>query len=149
MKSLYRKLVRWLHPDANVQPDDHQHWQKAIWYELQQCYQNKDLVGLEQIYWVTNLRSQNLSALTIDEIKKGAEVFSNKLDSIHAKIRSLKKDPAWGFSIKNDHTKLKQKIAKDLSAQIAPTQERIQELRDYHAFLKHALPRPKSRRRRR
>jgi hypothetical protein len=121
LKSIYRQLVRRLHPDSRAEERE---GVDAIWHEVQDAYAKGDLARLERLFAVTDAVSGTLDA---------GGAFSAMYDalrelrrSIRALLKSLavaKKDPAWNFSRAGDHSSLQQRISMQLHS------DRMEQLR--------------------
>jgi hypothetical protein len=143
LKVIYRKLVRKLHPDQmghiyknTIQPE----WIQTFWHRAQQAYQKKDFLLLEKLYVMTLLRLKELSALTIDEIKKSGRWLSEDLEDLELESKNLKRSWAWGFAKRKNFQPLIKKIEKNFDRQKSSIKEEIDGLEEYHEFLRR-MPR--------
>jgi len=112
VKSVYRALVRKLHPD--YRKDSGEHFE-TLWFEVQEAYRSNNLEKLEILHSQYNAYEGNFSEeFSIFQIKSAKEGYSLQLKSMRSKIKLAKKDPAWGFSkIGNKEVSLKSKEIKN------------------------------------
>jgi hypothetical protein len=154
LKATYKKLVRRLHPDIQVQnqqmTEDKLKWQKQMWLRVQDCYKRKDLQGLTKLLQLTVLRMGSLSELTLSEIKDSANWLAQELKELQGQAASYKHLPAWGFSRKNDLSSLQRKIEKSILKDLESIQETISDIQSQHFMLELLAnePPPTQRRRR-
>jgi len=111
VKSVYRALVRKLHPDYRKESGEHF---ETLWFEVQEAYRSNNLEKLEILHSQYNAYEGNFSEeFSIFQIKAAKEGYSLQLKSIRSKIKLAQKDPAWGFSKKgNREVSLKSKEIK-------------------------------------
>ncbi len=131
LKSLYRKLVRKLHPDlqASRSADHSEGWTAKAWEMVQKAYHGADVAGLQKILKLTLLRSKALDQLTLDEITDARKWLKKDLDVLESESQHLKLSPAWGFSQKKDYAPLSRKIEKDFRQMLNQVRFQIAEVR--------------------
>jgi hypothetical protein len=112
VKSVYRALVRKLHPDYRKESGEHF---ETLWFEVQEAYRSNNLEKLEILHSQFNAYEGNFSEeFSIFQIKSAKDGYSLQLKSIRSKIKLAKKDPAWGFSKQgNKEVSLKSKEIKN------------------------------------
>jgi hypothetical protein len=112
VKSVYRALVRKLHPDYRKESGEHF---ETLWFEVQEEYRSNNLEKLEILHSQFNAYEGNFSEeFSIFQIKSAKDGYSLQLKSIRSKIKLAKKDPAWGFSKQgNKEVSLKSKEIKN------------------------------------
>ncbi len=97
IKELYRDLARSLHPDAG---GDATPAQLRLWHEVQDAYRSGDLARLEFLHTRCGSVSEWESPVTpVSRLHALAGVFKNALRDLRRRIRSVKQQPAWGFSL--------------------------------------------------
>jgi hypothetical protein len=155
VKLIYRKLVRHLHPDLQSEATGPQHWQSKIWHRVQTAYQKQDRRSLEKLYRLVLIRARHLNDLSVSEILESQSWLKEELESLNQEAQGLKSLPAWGFSKRKDYSALKRKLAKPLQAELEEITDKIDELKEQHAYLElvgvahlhEQRRRPKNRRR--
>jgi hypothetical protein len=99
LKSIYRQLVRKLHPDANSDLSDRA---KGQWFEVQDAYQWKDLERLKGLLTELSLDSESSNqsgpSVSLGELIALRQGVEKRIKKVNSKIRNFKKDPAWDFS---------------------------------------------------
>lgn len=117
LKFIYRNLVRILHPDYRKEKDDRT---DALWHEVQDAYQKKDIERLNTLYALYNIRKGNFREnFTISQILNVEEEFKVQLKDIRKNLRLAKKQPAWGFSKLKDRKKIHTDLSKKLKSELA------------------------------
>ncbi len=137
-KSLYRYLVRLLHPDSHSQDiaNRQRSWLNLAWEKLQLHSKAKDIKSLEKLKIVTLLQLQKLNDLTLDEIESGVKLIASDFLELEAKARQLKKLPAWNFSKKKSYASLEKKLRREIDGSLEHQQDAIFEISKYHESLK-------------
>lgn len=101
LKSLYRQLVRALHPDSGV---DMTAERQRLWCEVQDAYSWGDVHRLARLHAeVCEGRSGGSRALDLDTIPIGdimtlRRTIEQRLRALRAKLKEARQEPAWGFS---------------------------------------------------
>jgi hypothetical protein len=101
LKSLYRQLVRALHPDAGVEMTAER---QRLWDEVQDAYSWGDFHRLARLHAkVCEGRSGGGRALDLDTIPIGdimtlRRTIEQRLKAIRARLKEARQEPAWGFS---------------------------------------------------
>ena len=145
-KSLYRRLVRVLHPDMNPATG-----LEKLWEEVQQAYALGDIAELERLQRVIlkgEARTIDLEAIPISDIIALRKVVETRLRSLRQALREAKQHPAWGFSAKAKGQAKRQDLKRSLSGALAMDMQVMRaELRDLERAITHwakAQMRPKS-----
>ena len=138
LKLLYRQLARKIHPDIqNLNIEDNvQSWMKSTWERLQRAYQEKNLTEMEKIYGLTLLRLKDLQGLSFLEMNQCQEWLLEDFKNIEKHSKHLAHMPAWGFSAKKNYDSLRKKIKKEIQTASFTVEEQIEELSEFHDFLK-------------
>lgn len=119
IKSLYRKLVRALHPDANTGlPAD----KAQLWHEVQDAYTWRDVSRLERLYQRVVTSGDdivNLQAAPIRDLRSLRRAIEANLKRLRRRTREAQRDIAWGFrKTLANATKLKN-LRRDVGRDIA------------------------------
>ena len=145
-KSLYRRLVRVLHPDMNPASG-----LERLWEEVQQAYALGNISELERLQRVilkNEARTIDLEAIPISDIIALRKVVETRLRSLRKALREAKQHPAWGFSAKAKGQAKRQDLKRSLSGALAMDMQVMRaELRDLERAVAHwakAQMRPKS-----
>ena len=95
LKSIYRQLVRVLHPDTNPDRTD-----QALWQEVQDAYSWGDVARLERLRQVVlkgGERGLNLDFAPIGDIIGLRKSVESRLRKLKTSLKSAKAHPAWDF----------------------------------------------------
>jgi hypothetical protein len=101
LKSLYRQLVRALHPDSGV---DMTAERQRLWCEVQDAYSWGDVHRLARLHAEVcegrsgGGRALDLDAIPIGDIMSLRRTIEQRLRAIRAKLKEARQEPAWGFS---------------------------------------------------
>lgn len=116
LKFIYRNLVRILHPDYRKDNDERA---DALWHEVQDAYQKKDIERLNTLYALYNIRKGDFREnFTISQILNVEEEFKMQLKEVRKNLRLARKQPAWGFSRLKDRKKIHSELSKKLKAEL-------------------------------
>lgn len=123
LKTAYRAVVRRLHPDLNPGLGD---YDRQLWHEAQSAYERGDTERLETILAVGELaRAGELPADSglagLLELTRQLEASAGRLEK---QLRGLKKDVAWNFTGLASKDKLKSKVERLLSRDVAAARAR-------------------------
>jgi hypothetical protein len=131
LKSIYRKLVRKLHPDlqASGAAEAQSSWTKKVWDMVQKAYQGEDVDSLQRLLKLTLLRSNSLNQLTLDEIFDARRWLEKDLNQLEDEAQHLKLSPAWGFSQKKDYSVLSRSIEQEFQQMLNQVRFQIAEVR--------------------
>jgi len=96
LKTLYRRLVRELHPDANP---DHGWRERELWHEVQAAYEARDLERLEAAAGRVEVGVQGASHnLPLSRLARMTRDIRSALHGLKAQIRHARDHAAWNFS---------------------------------------------------
>jgi len=113
IKELYRELVRKLHPDSRKETNERY---DEIWYEVQEAYLNKNFERMEMLAALCDIHSGCFYETgSLSQLLKAQQEYKLQLKSLKSQTRSVKGDPAWGFSKKNDTGDIEKYIRRDLT----------------------------------
>jgi hypothetical protein len=136
LKSLYRKLIRQLHPDRRAHSGVSQDPKtNRLWDLVQKSYQARDLASLERLFQLTLLRTRALDQLSLDEISEAQRWLQKDLSKLKKETRHLKKSPAWGFSKRRDFSSLMEKIRSEFQQKLQAISRQVEDLRNEHRIL--------------
>lgn len=133
VKALYRTLARKLHPDYRKSSEDHYN---ELWFQVQEAYKTSNLEKLEILNSQFNAYEGNFGdEFSIFQIISARESYKLQLKSVRSKIRSAKKDIAWGFSkvSQRDTHSMKEKIKRQFKEEIS---EHNQNFKYFNQILK-------------
>jgi len=104
LKELYRALVRRLHPDAQAEMTPQKiEW----WHQAQTAYEAGDAGQLEVILTLCEIGESGTTAHTSASLlQRITAQLKTSLREINRQLRDRRRDPAWGFSRRTDHTTL-------------------------------------------
>ncbi len=113
LKSLYRQLVRQLHPDAN--PDQGSR-ERELWHEVQAAYLDRDLERLEAVAGRVEIGVQGRShSLPLSRLARLTRELSSALRSLKMQIRRARGHVAWKFSSRaSEHPELERERRRSL-----------------------------------
>jgi hypothetical protein len=116
VKEIYRILVRRLHPDVRADGDA---TVSAVWHEVQEAYETRNLDRLETLLALTEMKSDtNGGQATLSQILGALADFNRALRAIQRSLREAKSDPAWGFSRKPHHEQIERQIRCELEGSL-------------------------------
>lgn len=134
LKSLYRILVRKIHPD-NFYLDistELKDWLQGIWTKVVQAYKEEDLQKLTILYFKIMIALKEYEGLSFYELNEASRYLRNEYDDLNYEYFDLKYNPAWNFSESKDLKKLKTELAKPFAKQKKLIQKKIEYLRVQH-----------------
>jgi hypothetical protein len=92
VKTLYRKIVRLLHPDAAGKLSQRE---LELWYKTQDAYGQKDLFALETI--LARCDRVGTNQLSISELHSLIREAKSRLEILRRSIVVYSERPGWGF----------------------------------------------------
>jgi hypothetical protein len=100
IKEIYRIMVRRLHPDLRADGDA---TVSAIWHEVQEAYEARNLDRLETLLALTEMESgTNGGQASLSQIRRALADFNRAIRAVQRSLREARRDPAWDFS-RNQH----------------------------------------------
>ena len=116
IKEIYRILVRRLHPDLRADGDA---TVAAIWHEVQEAYEARNLDRLETLLALTEMQSgTNGGNASLSQMRAALEELNRGLRAIQRSIRGAKRDPAWGFSQTKNRAPVEKRIRREMEESI-------------------------------
>ena len=137
LKTIYRRLVRRLHPD--VQRDlacpNELRWQRRVWSLLQGAYENGDAGTLRHLYRVTLLRQMDFAELTLADAREAFAWLSRELGALEAERDRARERPSWGFGAVTDFDALLARVREEFRLDINSVRAEIDEISGQHEYL--------------
>jgi hypothetical protein len=102
LKSIYKDLVRLLHPDAKG-GDEQTPEEKVLWHDLQKAYEWRDIEKMESIHRAINgegSRAIDFAKIPIGDIVAMKEALVKNLKAVNRDIRDAKSSPNWEFKVR-------------------------------------------------
>ncbi|RYZ57951.1 MAG: hypothetical protein EOP07_08465 [Proteobacteria bacterium] len=102
LKSVYKDLVRILHPDAKG-GEEQTAEEKVLWHDLQKAYEWRDIEKMESIHRAINgegSRAIDFAQIPIGDIVAMKESLVKNLKVVNKDIRAAKSSPNWEFKIR-------------------------------------------------
>ena len=141
---LRRQLAFALHPDQSNSDTDPA--KMELWHEVQEAVENRDLDRLEVLYAHCQMLDGELSLQTpVSRLRALTDMYRRSRDALRRRIRALRKEPDWGFSVLNEagrHT-----IRRGLEHQLNEQVDQLRaELAMIQEFYRYKFDSPRSRR---
>lgn len=144
IKSVYRKLVRLLHPDSSILLSNA--LVKELWAEVAKAYKEQDLEALEILYVLARILSDpEAEDFGLSDLQKATAFIANKTKVLRSEKRELmESDPSWQFE-KEDRDYLADLILDDLQSEERRLKRRLKEvekrIKEYKKEEEWVLPR--------
>lgn len=112
LKELYRTLARRLHPDkaANLAPAEME-W----WYQTQAAYESGNLEQMEMILTLVEIHDNGTRETSISALAKLTSDFKKRLRALKRQISELRRETAWNFANRVDHSDLRHQFLGSLT----------------------------------
>lgn len=146
LKELYRELVRCLHPDTQREMTAQKtEW----WHQVQAAYEAGDAEQLEVILTFCKIGESGPSADTSASLLQRITMqLKNSLRQVKHQLAELRRDPAWGFSVRTNHDVLTVQLRRALTADLKGMREHWQHTQHLLATWRSASERLRPPRRR-
>ena len=146
LKELYRAVVRRLHPDSQREMTAQKtEW----WHQAQAAYEAGDAEQLEVILTLCEIGESGTTAHTSASLLQRITArLKTSLREIKRLIAQRRREPAWNFSSRTDHTALAQQLRRELTGELMAMQMRWRDTQDRIAKWKAAAEKPRPSRRR-
>jgi hypothetical protein len=144
IKTLYRSIVRRLHPDVQSEMSPEKlEW----WHQAQTAYEERDVEQLEMILTLCEIETPGAVALTsVSLLQRITQQLRSTLRSIKREIKRLKDSPAWNFSELANPERLRREIKREHETDLEAMRELLQAIDEQIA---HWAEPPSSRKSRR
>jgi hypothetical protein len=135
IKSLYRKIVRKIHPDNfNLEvPSELKSWFNIIWQKVAKAHREEDVEKLTVLHHKIVIALNEYDELGISDLNTAAISLESEYKALLAEYSSLKDSPAWNFSQLKDFKKLKSKLSKPFLRQQKELKEDLEDLKAQRA----------------
>ena len=146
LKELYRAVVRRLHPDSQREMTAQKtEW----WHQAQAAYEAGDAEQLEVILTLCEIGESGTTAHTSASLlQRITAQLKSSLREIKRQITQRRREPAWNFSGRTDHTALAEQVRRELMGELMMMRRRWMDTQELIAKWKAAAERLKPSRRR-
>ncbi len=118
LKTVYRQLVRLLHPDAAIEPAA---TSQDLWHEVQAAYSWRDLQRLEKILAALSgkkPRTVDLDVIPISHIMELRRDVEQRLYGLKSRIGTAQNEKAWKFHTIRKHKRKLQTLYKKINYEL-------------------------------
>ncbi len=131
MKSMFRKIVRRIHPDhLKLEEIGHlKQWFSMIWRKVAEAHEKNDLGKLTSLHHKIMVALKEFDQLALSELKEAGQSLATEYRSLCEEVSDLKESPAWNFSKLKNYEKLQAKESKPYMMQIHQLQREISEMK--------------------
>jgi hypothetical protein len=117
IKEIYRALVRRLHPDLKADQD---RAVSALWHEVQEAYEQRNLERLETLLAVTEMENGGDGAgSSLSQMRAAGAELRRSLSALQRSLSRARKEPAWRFDPGLDHSRLEARFAMEIQSVLA------------------------------
>ncbi len=117
MKTLYRRLVRQLHPDARA---DGTTDVSMLWHDAQEAYAAGDVARMELLPALSYLRANDLAQGTsLSELQLVQEELERSVSALADSVRVARQEDAWDFARQGPSPELRREIERQLKFDLA------------------------------
>ena len=127
IKETYRSLVRRLHPDLRADGDP---TVSAIWHEVQEAYEARNLDRLETLLALTEMESGTNGQASLSQIRGALADFNRAFRAIQRSLGEAKRDPAWGFSRNPYHDPMEKRIRREMEESLSRQRRVLADLKE-------------------
>jgi hypothetical protein len=137
IKSVFRKLMRKLHPDMHLEVRDggQPPWVQRIWGLVQKAYGERNVGTLERLLKLTQIRMSAFEELTVSELAEARHWLKEDFKALEQESAALKNSWAWGFSTKKNYESLTKKIEKEYDRELRLVMSEVENLQNQHHML--------------
>jgi hypothetical protein len=130
MKSIFRKIVRRIHPDhLKVEEVGHlKQWFALIWRKVAEAHEKNDLSKLTSLHHKIMVALKEFDQLALSELKEAGQSLETEYRSLCEEVSDLKESPAWNFSKLKNYEKLQAKESKPYLMQIQQLNREVAEM---------------------
>lgn len=127
VKELYRFLVRRLHPDLRA---DGSAAVSALWHEVQEAYAARDIAHLEILLALSDIQSDRFSDQTsVAQMRAVLAELTRALFALEDSLRQARDEDAWGFARNGAGPGLRERVERELQANLRLRSERLSVLK--------------------
>jgi hypothetical protein len=147
LKELYRAVVRRLHPDSQREMTSQKtEW----WHQAQAAYEAGDVEQLEVILTLCDIGDSGTTAHTSASLlQRITEQLKSSLRGIKRQITQRRREPAWNFSGRTDHSAMADQVGRELMSELMAMRRRWMDTQEIIAKWKAAAEKLKPSRLRR
>jgi len=117
IKEIYRILVRRLHPDVRADGDA---TVSAVWHEVQEAYEARNLDRLETLLALTEMESgTNGGQASLAQMRAALAELNRAFRAIQRSLGQAKRDPAWGFSRNPYHGPMEKRVRREMEESLS------------------------------
>ena len=103
LKELYRALARRLHPDKSHQLTARE---REWWHLAQAAYEQGNTDELEVILTLLEIEDKGTKETSVSALARLTASFKKSLRALKRQLTEFRRDPAWNFSQRADHSVL-------------------------------------------
>lgn len=146
LKELYRAVVRRLHPDSQREMTAQKtEW----WHQAQAAYETGDAEQLEVILTLCEISERGTTAHTSASLlQRITAQLKSSLREIKRQITQRRREPAWNFSARTDHSVMADRVGRELRGELMMMKQRWMDTQELIAKWKAAAEKLKPSRRR-
>jgi hypothetical protein len=141
IKSLFRRIVRRIHPDHLAVEDSKElkSWFQMIWKKVGEAHESNDLAQLTALDLKTAIVLKQYDELSVSELNSAATSLESEFHEFSAQFADLKESPAWNFSKLKDYNKVKKAQEKPLLHQHKNLTNDIEKIKKQRAEIEYVV----------
>ena len=126
IKERYRALVRKLHPDLNPNLTDEE---RGLWNQVQAAYVERNLEQLDLLMALSDAFSgKGAHVSSLAQLRRVAIEIESLIAPLQRKVEELRKNRAWGFSERTDHSSLQRGIEAEFRKNVTLLRQRLSQV---------------------
>lgn len=128
IKSVYRQLVRLLHPDQvcqSITDSLEDSMIPKLWQQVQEAYQKENLEALEMILVQILIKLKKLDQLSVSELIQFHLFSEQQTKDLKNKMNSFKLHTAWNFSQKKSYDKIRKQCLVEIQESLEDLENEI------------------------
>lgn len=122
VKELYRRLVRRLHPDLRA---DGSAAVSALWHEVQEAYAASDVAQMEILLALSDIEANRACEQSLSQMQGLLAELQRSLRALEKSLREAEGEDAWDFARLGPNEGLRQRVERELKAQLAARVQRL------------------------
>jgi hypothetical protein len=124
VKSLYRKLVRRLHPDHR---SDGEAAVSNLWHEVQEAYAAADVARMEILLALSDIQANALGEqTTLAQMRNVCLELERSLRALEKSVAEAEDEEAWNFARTSPSEDLRVRVERQLKHELAIRMERLE-----------------------